>query len=84
MPDTVKVKIAPGRSLVHGVTKSSGQGDQKRTWSENKRLGPGDEIELPADDAAELMKAGYLVDPNAEPPPLPQGARVGMVSSERR
>lgn len=39
-------------------------------------FGPGQEIELPSDAIARLRKLGYLTDPGAPEPPVPQGPRI--------
>lgn len=44
--------------------------------AELMHFGPGQEIELPGDEIVRLRKLGYLTDPSASEPPVPQGARV--------
>lgn len=52
-----RVKVAPGAVIHHG-----GSGAPFR---------PGDVVELPADHAAALLKAGHAVAESAEPPGSP-------------
>jgi hypothetical protein len=66
--EIVKVTVAHGRTVHH----------------DGESYGPGKEVELSKKVAADLMKLGFLSDPDAPSPPLPQGARVGLVASERR
>ena len=67
-PETVKVTVGAGRTVYH----------------DGEIYMAGQQFEPPKADAEMLMKHGFLENPNAEPAPLPQGARVGLVASERR
>ena len=39
-------------------------------------FGPGQEVELSADEITELRASGYLIDPKQTPVPLAEGAHV--------
>lgn len=63
---TVKAVVAPRRTI----------------WIDNKQFGPGAEVLLPADEAAELRAAGFLVDPDApEAPPTGEGPSFASADS---
>ena len=81
--DVVRVKVARGRSIQHGSFVVT---DKEKNTGRliEKMYTAGQELDMSAAEAAELKSLGFIEDPDAEPPPLPQGARVGLVSSERR
>lgn len=76
---TVRATVARGRSVdvplagkreVAGYDKETGKPMHRPVM---KQFGPGQDVELPADEVATLRKSGHLVDPDRIAPPIGEG-----------
>lgn len=68
---TVDVADTDKPAQIYGYTPDG----KPMTRHPQKSIGPGNEIELPAEEIAHLRTAGYLIDPDRILPPIGDGPR---------
>jgi hypothetical protein len=75
----IRATVARGRTVVLPTEQKTVSGymeDGKPAYRLlTREFGPGTEVELPAEEIAELRKQGYLVDPEKIAPPRDEGGR---------
>lgn len=73
--------VARGRSLdvpIEGdpIIVGTDADNEPVTRARTRRVGPGQEVELPADEVRVLRASGFLVDPSNLAPPVATGAGI--------